>query len=180
MRRPSFSLLRKFGADTRGLAAIEFALILPFMAILYFGAIETSLVISADRKVTETASSLADLVARTDTIDADEIADVFDAARAMFEPYAVDGVEMRVTSIIDDSGVSRVDWSKAKNLDPLRMGDKVKLEPGIMPTGGSVIMAEISYNYKSSLGFFLKDGIVLHQTFYLRPRMSDQVTWSGA
>ncbi len=40
-------------------------------------------------------------------------------------------------------------------------------------------MAEVSYDYKAALGFFLKDGMVMSQTFYVRPCMSDQVAWSA-
>jgi Flp pilus assembly protein TadG len=173
------SLLERFRRDGRGIAAIEFALILPFMAILYFGAIEVSLLISADRKVTETASALADLVSRTDTINTAEMSNVFDASRALFVPYDVSTVQMRVTSLVEKNGVAKVDWSKGRNIDPRNAGDNVTLDPGVLPTNGSVIMAEITYNYQTALGFFLKDGMVLHETFFLRPRMSDTVVWSN-
>ncbi|MEP7209403.1 MAG: TadE/TadG family type IV pilus assembly protein [Alphaproteobacteria bacterium] len=157
---------------------MEFALILPFMALLYFGAIELSLLISADRKVTETASALADLVARTDTINAADVSNVFDASRALFEPYDASTVEMRITSLIDKDGVAKVDWSQGRNIAARNAGDTVTVQAGVLPASGSVIMAEVSYNYKTALGFFLKDGMVLHETFFLRPRMSDSVIWS--
>lgn len=175
----ALSCLGRFRRDGRGVAAIEFALILPFMAILYFGAIEVSLLISADRKVTETASALADLVARTDTITAAEMTNVFDASRALFQPYDVSTVQMRVTSLVEKNGAAKVDWSKGRNMAARNAGDTVAVEPGVLPTSGSVIMAEITYNYQTVLGFFLKDGLVLHETFFLRPRMSDTVAWSS-
>src|SRR5579871_1572756 len=77
LMRALLALLRRFSHAKGGLAAIEFALILPFMALLYFGSIEVSLLISADRKVSQTASSLADLVARVDTINPSGVSDVF-------------------------------------------------------------------------------------------------------
>jgi Flp pilus assembly protein TadG len=172
---PSF---RAFSRAKSGLAAIEFALILPFMALLYFGAIEISLLISADRKVSQTASSLADLVARVDSINPDGVNDVFSASRALFQPYDSTGVEMRVTSVIDKDGAPTVDWSQAQGMDPRHSGDAMTLDPGVLPSKGSVIMAEVTYNYQTVLGFFLKDGMVLNETFYLRPRMSDTVAWS--
>ena len=183
LRQPNLrprSFLGRFRNDHRGVAAIEFALILPFLAILYFGAIEVSLLISADRKVTETASVLADLVSRTATINAADMSNVFDASRALFEPYDVSTVQMRVTSLIEKNGVAQVDWSKGRNAVPRIVGDAVTLDAGVLPTNGSVIMAEITYNYRSVLGFFLKDGMVLHETFYLRPRASDTVVWSNS
>jgi Flp pilus assembly protein TadG len=178
-KRGLVPFIGRFRRDGRGVAAIEFALILPFMAILYFGAIEVSLLIGADRKVTETASALADLVARTDTIDATGMSNVFDASRALFEPYNVSTVQMRITSLVEKNGAAKVDWSKSRNMAARNSGDTVTVEPGVLPKGGSVIMAEVTYNYQTVLGFFLKDGMRLHETFYLRPRMSDTVAWSS-
>lgn len=174
------SFLKRFGAARSGIAAIEFALILPFMALLYFGAIEVSLLITTDRKVTQTASALADLVARVDMMSPTEMSDVFDAARSMFAPSDVSTAKMRVTSIIDKDGVAEVEWSQARNMEAMKAGDKVTLEPGVMTTKGSVIMAEVVYPYGSTLGFFLKDGMQLRETFYLRPRQSDKVTWKAS
>lgn len=171
------ALIPSFLSNRRGVAAVEFALILPFMAVLYFGSIEVSLMISADRKVTQTASALADLVARTDAIDQPQMDDVFEAAGALFQPYDAATAQLRVTSIVDDDGKAKVAWSKGKNATPRAAGDEVALDPGVLPTGGSVVMAEVSYHYASVLGVFMKDGMQLSETFYLRPRNAPKVEW---
>jgi len=179
MLRSANAFLRSFGRDKGGVAALEFALILPFMALLYFGAIEISLMISADRKVTQTASSIADLVARTDTISTAGMSDVFDAADALFAPYSTSIAQLRVTSLVDTGGVAKVDWSQARNAPARAKGETVKLDDGVLPTGGSVIMAEVVYPYSSVLGIFMKDGVSLHETFFLRPRNSDKVEFKS-
>jgi Flp pilus assembly protein TadG len=46
--------------DTRGVSAVEFALLLPLMIALYLGAVELSQGIAADRKVTLTTRTIAD------------------------------------------------------------------------------------------------------------------------
>ena len=169
------SLIPSFASDKRGVAAVEFALILPFMAVLYFGSIEVSLMISADRKVTQTASALADLVARTDEMDTAQMNDVFNAATALFTPYSASTAQMRVTSFVDSGGgVAKVAWSKGRNAGVRNTGDTVTLEPGVLPAGGSVIMAEVVYPYQSALGVFMPEGVTLHETFYLRPRNSER------
>ena len=50
--------------DDDGISAIEFALVAPFLALLYFGCIELSLMMQTDRRVTSAASTMGDLVAR--------------------------------------------------------------------------------------------------------------------
>ena len=52
---------RRFAADRRGIAAIEFAVLLPLMLVMYFGSIQITDAISADRQVTLVASTVAEL-----------------------------------------------------------------------------------------------------------------------
>ena len=52
--------------DERGVSAVEFAMLLPLMLTLYLGAVEISQGIGADRKVTLTARTVADLVSQVD------------------------------------------------------------------------------------------------------------------
>ena len=51
------ALLRRRQADTAGIAAIEFAMIVPIMAVMFIGAVELSQAITVDRRVTQVASS---------------------------------------------------------------------------------------------------------------------------
>jgi len=57
-------LLRRWKADSEGVAAVEFAMIVPIMAIMFIGAVELSQAITVDRRVSQVASATADLVAR--------------------------------------------------------------------------------------------------------------------
>ena len=45
---------------SRGVAAIEFAMIVPIMSAMFIGAVEVSQAITVDRRVTQVASSTAD------------------------------------------------------------------------------------------------------------------------
>ena len=57
-------LARRWTASDEGVAAVEFGLIVPIMAVMFIGAVELSQAITVDRRVTQVASSTADLVAR--------------------------------------------------------------------------------------------------------------------
>ena len=52
---------------TEGVAAVEFAIIVPIMAALFIGAVEMSQAVTANRRVTQVGSSTGDLVARADS-----------------------------------------------------------------------------------------------------------------
>src|SRR5262249_34578778 len=58
--------------DRSGIAATEFAVIVPLMLVLFFGVVEFSTAVAIDRKVTLTARTLSDLVSQgTSASDAD-------------------------------------------------------------------------------------------------------------
>ena len=84
-------LIRKclgFHRDERGVSAVEFALLAPFMIALYLGSVQLTLGLTADRKVSQVANSVADLVTQDDFVtDADLLAaaKAFRQARKMWD-----------------------------------------------------------------------------------------------
>jgi len=157
--------------DEDGVSAIEFALIAPFLALLYFGAIELSLMMQTDRRVTSAASTMGDLVARAAVMTDNDLDDVFEASRMIFEPSPVTNARLRVSSLIEDEGTIVVDWSDANdNWSPLAPGTPVTVPDNLVPAGGSVILAEVEYDYSSDIGFVIENTRVLNDEFYLRPR----------
>ena len=80
------SIVRRLGRladDERGVSAVEFAMLLPLMLTLYLGTVEISQGIDADRKVTITARSVADLVAQTSSINNSDMTNALNAASAV-------------------------------------------------------------------------------------------------
>src|SRR5579872_7233169 len=53
--------------DCRGLAATEFAFIVPIMLVMFFGTVEFSSGVAVDRKVTLIARTVSDLTSQTPT-----------------------------------------------------------------------------------------------------------------
>ena len=168
---------RTFAAEERGVSAIEFALIAPVMVAFLLGSIEVNLLLTADRKVTQLTSTIADLVAQDDVITADEMEDIFIAASTILQPYSPAPLKMRVTSVImDEDGDATVAWSQGKGMTALSPGSSVSTPDGILQNNTSVIMAQVTYDYDSLIGSFVNTNIQLDDTFYLRPRRSASVT----
>ncbi len=158
-----------------GISAVEFAFIAPVMLIMYFGCIELSFMMTLDRKVTSAASTLGDLAARSSTITNADLADIIQATRMIMQPNDITTARIRLTSIADrdNDGVMLVDWSDGYNLTARTAGDEFTVPTDIVPDGGSVILAEIEYDYSSPFGFFFAESKTLSDQFYLRPRRVD-------
>src|ERR1700745_4315134 len=75
-------------ADRRGLAATEFAFIMPVMLVMFFGTVEFSSGVAVDRKVTLMARALSDLTSQSTSVTDDDINNFFLAANWIMWPYA--------------------------------------------------------------------------------------------
>ncbi|MGB3627353.1 MAG: TadE/TadG family type IV pilus assembly protein [Henriciella sp.] len=167
--------LRQYRHANRGISAVEFALIAPLMLLIYFACIELSFMMILDRKVTSSTAALGDLVARASTISDDDLDDIFEATRMIFQPNPIDDARMRISSIYDDDGVYKVAWSDAQHLAPYAEDTVMTVPDDIIPENGSVILAEIEYDYESTLGYLFTTKKTLSDQFYLRPRRTDHV-----
>lgn len=174
-RPPFLKTLSRVAKDKSGVSAVEFALILPVFALLFFGSIEVSFLMTVDRKVTQTASTLGDLVARGTTLTESEMNDIFAASTALFAPYDGSAAEMRVTSITQKNGKAEVSWSRARNMTAYTKGASLSVPYGLLTDGQSIVFAEVGYDYKSTLGYFLPNAQHLSEEFYLRPRRVEAV-----
>lgn len=168
------SIGRRFRRDRRGVSAIEFALVLPVMIVIYFGTNEISDMLMVDRKATTLASTAADLVAQDTEITDAEIADVFAATEAVMQPFDTSSVTIVISSVAADAmGVAKVQWSDGFRTAPRAVNSTVTLPAGLLAPLESVIMAETGYTYDSATAEFLTgSGYALNDTFYLKPRRS--------
>lgn len=167
------SRLASFRRDSRGVSALEFALIAPFMILLYLGAVELSLALSIDRKVTSAASALADLVAQDDIITDDEIADILSAGAVIVAPFDTGPLQIRVSSVMmQTDGDIEVQWSDARGATAYAEGASLTVPDGVLTPNRSIIVVEIDYGYETMFDTIGVSRFDLHEVFYLRPRRS--------
>lgn len=176
MRLTPFTKLRRFARDESGISAVEFALIAPLMAMIYFGCIELSLMMTLDRKVTGATAALGDLTSRSSTVTNADLTDIFEATRMVMQPNDMTGARMRVSSLYEDGGQVKVAWSDGCNLSPYNTDEVVVIPANLIPTAGTIVMAEIEYDYTSGIGYFFSSSKKLSDKFYLRPRRVDSIT----
>lgn len=172
----SLSRKRNLAKSEDGISAVEFALIAPLMAIIYFGCIELSIMMTLDRKVTGATAALGDLTSRASSVNNDELADIIEASRMVMQPNDMAGARIRITSLYDDDGDAKVAWSDGCNLGAYAVDQEITIPANLIPEDGTLIMAEIEYDYNSNIGYFFSSAKELSDTFYLRPRRVDEIT----
>lgn len=182
-------LVRRFGRNTRGLAAVEFAFILPMMLVLTFGTIEISSGVAIDRKVTMTARTLSDLVSQGTQVTNTDLVNFFKLGSAIMTPYAVTTATMtqKVTAVnIDASGNAKVEWSFIGSVNgstaTVSAGYAKNTEISTIPNdlrvpNTQLIWSEVAYTYTPIVGAVVTAALPLTDECFTRPRQSDKVCY---
>jgi Flp pilus assembly protein TadG len=185
-RLRKFAAPRVFGRDINGVSAVEFALIVPLMITLLFAGVELSQAITIYRKTSHTGSALGDLVAQVGSIGVAEMNDVMNAAQAIMTPYSPNGVQMVVSRVdVDNNGAPKVMWSHAKNTGKWACGaPPISIPAGMLVPNSSMIVSDVKYVYVSTFQNIMVDifgstSITLKDTAYLKPRVTDKITFAG-
>lgn len=169
-----------FSADRHGTSAVEFALLLPLMLTMYFGSIEVTDGISADRQVTLVAGTVADIAAQYQSVTATDVSNILAAASAVLAPFSVANAQVTLSSVqIDANGNAKVDWSASLH-GTQRTGTVTNVIPAALRVANtSVIWGEATYAYKPVIGWMVTGTINMYNQIFMRPRLSSCVKYTG-
>jgi Flp pilus assembly protein TadG len=179
----------EFRKRTEGVAAVEFALILPIMLTLLLGSIEISQAVTVDRRVTQVSTTTGDLVARADKdIASSEINDIMKVGAWLMKPYDDTSLKVTisvVTSSMTDANDRKTKWkcefdgSNPNSVNCTCPNVAATIPNGLVGKGDSVVVAEVNFGYAPFLGFkeFLSKSktmtngkFTLSEIVYLKPR----------
>jgi Flp pilus assembly protein TadG len=170
MRRRAFEI----AGNNSGLAAVEFAMIIPIMAALLVGTNEFSAGVAIDRKVTIMARTLSDLTSQNIAVSDTQLTNFFTASKAIMTPYDSSPVQGTITELyINPSTMkARVQWSTDTTLH--KTGDIIEIPEALKIAGTYLIFSEVKYKYMPSVAWFInkENGITLTDVSYTRPRQS--------
>ena len=160
MRLPSF--VRR----EDGVAIVEFALIVPVLLLIYFGAVEITSVMRNVRKVDILSRTIGDTLSQRTMPTADEVNDVFQVAPIVLAPFDSRGVQMTVSAVgvvgDGETGPLQVCSSVAAAGSPVRAPGSpapVAVTDNLQPKGTRLLLVEISAPYKPVTGSSLfRDG----------------------
>ena len=183
--------------DCRGIAAVEFAMIVPIMLVMFFGTVEFSSGVAVDRKVTLIARTLSDLTSQSGQLVNDSyLQNVFTASIAIMTPYAAVPTKGTISEIyVSSAKIATIQWSRSAIIaTPIdtqatlavsnrKAGDIVTaiVPPALLVPKTYVIFSEVSYLYTPTVGYVMsKAGVNLSDVAYTRPRQVACLTYNSA
>jgi len=175
---------RRFRRAEGGMAALEFAMIVPIMFFLFVGAVEFSQAITVDRRVTQIASSTADLIAREKTMTTSQLDGIMGIINQLVKPYDQTRLKLTVSNVkaaMASASNTTVCWTHNHNggVATYATGQAYTLPPGIVEAGNSVIVTEVTYDYTPLLfTYFIQSAFNLEEKFYLKPRLASYVKFN--
>ena len=143
-------------------AAVEFAMVLPVMVLMYLGMTEMTFGVNTDRKITMLSRTLADLTGRA-SVNKAEMDIIFAASTSVMAPYRSDQAKMVVSSIVvkeeknaENKPVFKgtVCWSEARGPDAgaLAKGSTVTVPEGFQTPNSSYVRADVTMAYGPVFG----------------------------
>ncbi len=174
---------RRLVADRRGISAVEFALLTPLMLTMYFGSIEVTDAISADRQVTLVASTVADITSEFTSVASADISNIMAASCAVLAPFSISKATITLTSVKLVKSVATVDWSYrvTDNCTTVTTGRTVgssvtsSIPTALLNTTTTptfVIWGETTYAYKPVIGYVVTGTLSMASQIFMRPRLS--------
>jgi Flp pilus assembly protein TadG len=165
-------------ADRSGIAATEFAVIVPVMLVMFFGTVEFSAGVAVDRKVTLMARTLSDLTSQSTSVNDTDLTGFFAASKGIMTPYSSTPTLSTISElyVVPGTLVVKVMWSQGSA--PRGVGSTITIPSELKVSGTYLIFSEVSYRYVPAVGKVMSTtGVNLTDVAYTRPRQSTCVIY---
>lgn len=168
----------RFISDQCGLSAVEFALILPVMVLIYLGGFELTQALSLNRLVALTANTVTNVVSQYTTISqSSQMPDILNASSQVLAPWPSSAATVVVSGIsISSSGVATIAWSVALPSGAARVKGATVTVPAALDTpGGFLVFGETTYADTPMIDYIHMGTINLYSSDYMLPRASTTI-----
>lgn len=180
MMRNFIQSIRNLALCKKGMAATEFALLLPVMITLFFGMLETSDVATENRRVAIAVNTISDLAAQSTQLTYDDISNLIGGALEILDPVAGTEVNVNVMSVIlDPNDGPIIHWSRDElGAQPYQPGDPYTSlnDNTVLNPLGSLIVVEITYPYLPPFtSYFVSAPVMFTKKSIRWPRLVNRV-----
>jgi Flp pilus assembly protein TadG len=171
----SWRLLR---GDARGVAAVEFALVVPMVIIVYAGGFEIAQAATVYRKLTDTTVQLANVTSQYTTVATPDLNTIFGASSQIMAPYSTTPLTIVMSEVTTTAGnVAKVTWSQGypTGTTALAVGSVVTMPTGLASPSSNYIYVQTTYNYTTTVGSAFVGNIPMKNQVFMIPRESPSI-----
>ena len=169
-----------FWRNQAGVSAVEFALILPSLLLLYVGTVEIGQGLTVARKLNNAAVVTADLMAQSESLSTDDMSDIFAASKATLAPYGTSSLKIQACVIATTGTTQKVKWCAAKDDTAPAKGatPPSPLPSALIESGVDMVVVRARYHLDtpfSSAMSVLGHGYDFERIYVQRPRIGDAI-----
>ncbi|TAL83569.1 MAG: pilus assembly protein [Beijerinckiaceae bacterium] len=167
--------------DGGGVAATEFALMVPIMLVLFVGVAEVGQAIAISRKVTITVRTVTDLVTQYAALSTTDMGNLLGASEQVIAPYPSGNLAVTVSEVSTDaSGNATITWSQSLNGTAYKVGQQVTLPTGMNQPNISLIWGQAQYKYTPVLGDNIIGATTLSDQIYMNSRLCQEIAYGSS
>ncbi len=186
--------LGRFRRNRDGIAAVEFALIVPLLLAMYLGTIEISNGITVNKRLARVASTVADLVTQQPQVNKAGLNAILDIGAAIMIPYDADQPVITIVGIdVDDDHPDggEIIWSRRYNKGSYDgglgsgLGTKIEVPTRLRIDETFIVKVTAEIEYRPIVTWIIGEktdssgatytALDMEEEYYLRPRLSDVV-----
>jgi Flp pilus assembly protein TadG len=193
MKRNITQLLGKHARDERGVAAIEFALCLTVLLLMFLGSVELTRYILIIQKLEKTVSMITDITTQADPntapLTTTTMQQIFGATTDMMKPYAFGADGFVIVTNITKTGTNNpvVNWQycgggtlSATSKIGTANGAAATLPAGItMIAGEEIVVGEVFYKFSPITTQNIVPAKTLYRTSIFMPRLGALTAFSS-
>jgi Flp pilus assembly protein TadG len=174
------TIAARAASDERGVAATEFALILPFGFLIFVGAVGFGIGDDINHKVTNTARTITDLVARCSQIETADMTTMLNATTQVMAPYYSSANTTLVVAEVEvtaNNNTGTIQWFAPSTATGYTNGQVVQLPTGMTGVNTPpfyLVWGHVSYIYSPPVGASLLPAMPISDDFYIQPRAASQ------
>lgn len=180
--------LRKLWQDVSGVAAIEFALLLPILVALLIGSLEVTFKLWSTQKAEKLAVTLSDVVAQSKAVTYSDLDKLTGAVDKIMDPFSFgNNGKVIISSVYVPQGETEamVNWqcsfpttsSYSATSELGEKGDEANLPTDFeMVEKDNVIVTEVFYTYEPIAPGVLFDNDPIYRRAMFKPRLGNLVT----
>lgn len=167
-----FGIFKKWRGKEDGTAAVEAAFVFPIMVTMMMGIIDVGNMLLVNKKLISASQIAADLIARENKVDDDQIDNAISAARQALMPYdttsfGIDIVGIRFTG--SDASPTE-EWRDTLNMDG--NNDVLAAADGLGEENEGVVAVTVVYEYVPPFSSVAVGTVTMQEVAFLRGRDS--------